>query len=198
MSRRIFLLFFLLLAAPLPLQAQQPAAAPAVPARAEEIEIEPPIPLPESRPRWPIAAGAALLLGGGLLVICLRQRKRKPQPAPLPHETALLGLAQADGLIADRDCAAFAALFDQTLRRYLAERFGIAAPQQTASELIQHVADGNAAELLQEYSETLRTWFALCETAKFAGAALNEADMAEMTAQLRAFVEATQAESAKK
>ncbi|WP_417914750.1 LPXTG cell wall anchor domain-containing protein [Candidatus Electronema sp. JM] len=193
--RRIVLLFFLLLAAPL--QAQQPATAPSVQADAEEIEIEPPVPLPEAMPRWPIAAGAALL-GGGLLFVYLRKRKRKPQPAPLPHETALLGLAQADGLIAAHDCAAFAALFDQTLRHYLAERFGIAAQQQTASELIQRVTDENAAELLQEYSDTLRAWLALCEAAKFAEAALNEADMREMTSQLRAFVETTRAEAAKK
>lgn len=186
MSRRVILLFFLLLPAPLP--AQQPS--PPLQDELATIEIEPPLPLPEPRPRWPIAAGAALLLGGGLLALYLRKRKRKPLPAPLAHETALLRLTQANGLIDSHDCAAFAALFDQILRRYLEERFGIAALRQTAGELIRVLADSEEKQL-KAHSEKLQTWLALCEAAKFAGAALNEADMAELTAQLRAFVEAT-------
>ena len=186
MSRRFLLLLLLLLPAPLP--AQQPG--PPLHDELATMEIEPPIPLPEPRPRWPIAAGAALLLGGGLLALYLRKRKQKPLPAPLAHETALLRLMQADGLINSHDCAAFAALFDQTLRRYLEERFNLAASRQTAGELIRLLADSEEQQL-QAHSEKLQTWLALCEAAKFAGAALNKMDMAELTAQLRAFVEAT-------
>ena len=154
------------------------------------VEIEPPLPLPEPRPLWPIAAGSALLLGGGLLALYLRKRKQKPLPVPLAHETALLRLMQADGFIDSHDSAAFAALFDQTLRHYLEERFNLAASRQTAGELIRVLADSEEQQL-QAHSEKLQTWLALCEAAKFAGAALNKADMAELTAQLRAFVEAT-------
>ena len=186
MSRRFILLFFLLL--PAPLLAQQPG--PPLHDELATIEIEPPLPLPEPQPRWPIATGAALLFGGGLLALYLRKKKRKPLPAPLAHETALLRLMQADGLIDSHDCAAFAALFDQTLRRYLEERFNLAASRQTAGELIRLLADSEEQQL-QAHSEQLQTWLALCEAAKFAGAALNDANMAELTAQLRAFVEAT-------
>lgn len=186
MSRRFILLLLLLLPAPLP--AQQPG--PPLHDELAAVEIEPPLPLPEPRPLWPAAAGAGLLLGGGLLTLYLRKRKRKPLPAPLAHETALLRLTQADGLIDSHDSAAFAALFDQTLRRYLEERFGLAASRQTAGELIRLLADSEEKQL-QAHSEKLQTWLALCEAAKFAGAALNKADMAELTAQLRAFVEAT-------
>ena len=186
MSRR-FLLFFLLLL-PVPLPAQQPG--PPLHDELAAVEIEPPLPLPEPRPRWPIAAGAGLLLGGGLLVLYLRKKKQKPLPAPLAHEIALLWLTQADGLIDSHDCAAFAALFDHILRRYLEERFSLTASRQTAGELIRSLADSEEKQL-QAHSEKLQTWLALCEAAKFAGAALNEADMAELIAQLRAFVEAT-------
>lgn len=186
MSRRFILLLFLLLPAPLP--AQQPG--PPLHDELATMEIEPPLPLPEPRPLWPAAAGAALLLGGGLIALYLRKRKQKPLPAPLAHETALLRLTQADGFIDSHDCAAFAALFDQTLRRYLEERFSLAASRQTAGELIRLLADSEEKQL-QAHSEKLQTWLALCEAAKFAGAALNETDMAELTAQLRAFVEAT-------
>jgi len=196
MSRRFALLFFLLL--PAPLQAQ-----PSVPPPEDELaamEIEPPLPLPEAQPLWPAAAGAALLLGGGLLLVYLRKKKHKPQPAPLAHETALLRLAQAEELIAGQDCAAFAALADQTLRSYIEERFGLAASRQTVIELISGIEAGGetAAELLRNSAAELRTWLALCEAAKFAGAALTQAEMAELAAQLRAFVETTQAEAAKK
>lgn len=186
MSRRLALLLVLLLPAPLPAQPLQPLPQNDLAA----IDIEPPLPLPEQKPLWPIAAGAGLLLGGVLLFVVLRRKKPQPQPAPQAHETALLALTQADALIAAQDCAAFAALFDQTLRRYLEERFGIAAFRRTAGELICFLADPEE-EQLKAYSETLQTWLAFCEAAKFAGAALNEADMAELTAQLRTFVEAT-------
>ena len=186
MSRRVILLFLLLL--PAPLLAQQPG--PPLHDELAAVEIEPPLPLPEPRPLWPIAAGSALLLGGGLLALYLRKRKQKPLPVPLAHETALLRLMQADGFIDSHDSAAFAALFDQTLRHYLEERFNLAASRQTAGELIRFLADSEEKQL-QAHSEQLQTWLALCEAAKFAGAALNDADMAELTAQLRAFVEAT-------
>ena len=186
MSRRFLLLLLLLLPAPLP--AQQPG--PPLQNELAAMEIEPPLPLPEPRPLWPIAAGAVLLLGGGLLLLYLRKRKRKPLPAPLAHETALLRLTQADGFIDLHDSAAFASLFDQTLRRYLEERFRLAASRQTVGELIRLLADSEEQQL-QAHSEKLQTWLALCEAAKFAGAALNKADMTELTAQLRAFIEAT-------
>ncbi|WP_417913196.1 LPXTG cell wall anchor domain-containing protein [Candidatus Electronema sp. TJ] len=186
MSRRLALLLVLLLPAPL---LAQPLALPMQDELAA-IDIEPPLPLPEQKPLWPIAAGAGLLLGGVLLFVVLRRKKTQPQPAPQAHETALLALTQADALIAKKDCAAFAALFDQTLRRYLEQRFGIDASRQTAGELICFLADPEE-EQLKAYAESLQNWLAFCEAAKFAGAALNEADMAELTAQLRAFVEAT-------
>jgi LPXTG-motif cell wall-anchored protein len=192
MSRCFVLLFFLLL--PAPLQAQPSAQLPEDELAA--MEIEPPLPLPEQKPRWPIAAGAALLLGGGLLALYLRKRKRRPLPAPLAHETALLRLAQAETFAAADNCPAFAELFDQTLRRYLEERFGVAALRQTAGELISLVTDEKAEmpEPLRAHSDKLRTWLELCEAAKFAGAALTPAEMTEMAAQLRALVEATKTE----
>ena len=192
MSRRFALLCLLLL--PAPLWAQQ-----SVPPEDElaTMEIEPPLPLPEPRPLWPVAAGAALLLGGGLFVLYLRKRKRTPQAVPLPHETALLRLAQADRLIAAHDCAAFAALFDRTLRRYLEERFSIAAPQQTVSELISQLTLATEDGPLKTHSDALQAWLELCEAAKFAGAVLTQAEMNELASQLRAFIATTQTEAAK-
>lgn len=195
--KRCIALFFLLLL-PVPLQAQQPDPPPEDELAA--MEIEPPLPLPEARPRWPIAAGAGLLLGGGLLGLYLRKKKRRPLPAPLAHETALLRLTQAETFAAADNSPAFAELFDQTLRRYLEERFGIAALHQTAGELISLAAADDGAqlpELLRRHSDKLQTWLTRCEAAKFAGAALTQAEMTELAAQFRVFIEATKAEAAK-
>jgi hypothetical protein len=116
-----------------------------------------------------------------------------------PHETAYLQLAHAEKHLEANDCAAFADLIDQTLRRYLEERFHLAASRQTASELISCISASkvDAQALLQAYVKQLQTWLELCDAVKFAGASLSRERMAELSVHLRAFIEATKVEAAK-
>jgi hypothetical protein len=207
MRHRIFLLLLLMLTgSPARLQAESVTAPLAVPGQqqmqpaparpSEEMEIEAPVPLPERNPMLLPAAGATLLLiGGGLLFFFLQKKRRRPQMVFQPHETALLQIAQLEKLIGDENCAAFADLLDQTLRRYLEERFGIAASKQTASELINLLTE--KPEPLKAYSENLQTWLELCDLVKFAGTSLSQERMTELSTNLRTFVEATKAEAVK-
>lgn len=208
MRHRIFLLLLLMMTgSPVRLQAESVTAPLAIPGQqqmqpapprpvSEEMEIEAPVPLPERNPVLLPAVGASLLLiGGGLLFFFLRKKRRQPQTALQPHETALFQIAQLEKLIGDKNRAAFAELLDQTLRRYLEERFGIAASKQTASELIKLLIE--TPEPLKAHSENLQTWLELCDLVKFAGVSLGQERMAELAVHLRAFVEATKTETAK-
>ncbi|WP_417909700.1 hypothetical protein [Candidatus Electronema sp. PJ] len=213
MNRLFFLLLLILTGVPAQLQAENITAPLALPGQpqmpptsarpvSEEMEIAAPVPLLERNSVLRPAVGAGLLLiGGGLLFFFLWKKRQKPQMALQPHETAYL-LAQAQKQLEEDNCAAFADLLAQTLRHYLEERFNLAASRQTARELISGIAaggeDAQEQALLQTYVEQLQTWLELCDAVKFAGASLSRERMAELTAHLRAFIEMTKKEAAKK
>ncbi len=132
----------------------------------------PPVPLPPLPPSWarrwlpPLAWGVgavALLLAGGWAL-----SRRRPAPAPPlpPHRRAL---AELDRLAAvSAEPAEYHTQLSHVLRRYLAERFGLRAPQQTTAEFLAAVAA--VPELSAEAKELLRECFARCDLAKFAAA----------------------------
>lgn len=160
-------------------------------------DLEPPVPLPEQilEASWLRPALAAALLAVIILLLFLRWKKKFQQEHALsPAETAGLALAQAEQLIAAHQCAAFAALFEQTLRRYLEAGLGMAALHQTAGELIRHIdkKHGGLPEVLESYSKELENWLRCCEAGKFAGAALSQEEMSEMITQMRAFIAAVE------
>jgi hypothetical protein len=199
MSRWFLFTLLLLVSTLAPLRAQQlvPMSSPAD--ASEKMEIEAPVPLPEHI-NWRLpAAGAGLLIVAGLTVFFLWKKKGITlPPSLLPHETALLRLTEADTFAATEHCAAFAELFDQTLRRYLEERFGLAASKQTVSELISGIEAGGETvpELLRNSAAELKTWLQLCEDVKFAAASLSREHMSGLSISLRTFIETTKAETA--
>jgi hypothetical protein len=199
MSRRVLFLFLFLTVLPAPLQAAKNITVPAAPTVSNNVpidDIEPPVPLTEQKHDWLRPALAAALLAVIILLILLKRKKQPQQQAALsPDEAAWLALSQAEPLIADSKCAAFAALFDQTLRTYLETGLGITALQQTASELIRllEAEHQKLPKALQSYRKELENWLRCCEAGKFAEATLSQEEMTEMTTQLRAFVEAAEA-----
>jgi hypothetical protein len=210
MNRWLFLLLLLSMTGfPVRLQAENvavPLAAPGqqvqtAPAVNDELgEIEPPLPLPDQNWLLPAGGVALLVVSGGLLFFYLQRKHPKPQIPPLAHETALLQLSHAEKFIAAQNGAAFAALFDQTLRGYLEERFGITAPKQTASELSYLLTEDEAKlpELLRTHSENLQSWLHHFDLVKFANATLSQEQMTTLAAELRLFIEASKAEAVKK
>lgn len=202
MSRRVIFLLLLLTALPAPLRAAKNIAVPPAPAVSgtvpiDDLEppIEPPLSLAEQirESSWLRASLAAALAAViVLLVILSRKKQPAPQVALSPAEEAERALAQAEQLIAAGDCAAFAEIFDQTLRRYLEGGLGLAALRQTASELISRIdnENGGLPDTLESYGNDLENWLRCCEAGKFAGAALSQEEMTEMTTQLRSFIKA--------
>ncbi|MCI5168405.1 MAG: hypothetical protein D3903_20515 [Candidatus Electrothrix sp. GM3_4] len=159
-------------------------------------DIREPILIPDSnRFLWWIAAVLAGLLLLGLLFYFWKKRARK-QKAVLAHETALRELERAGPLIEEQNINAFITLIDQTLRRYIEQRFDIFARRQTTREFIHELAeDGEEVpQSLMENSENLKTWLQHCDLVKFARAGLSQETMTDMVSNLRTFIESTKME----
>ncbi|MCW5203892.1 hypothetical protein VU12_13260, partial [Desulfobulbus sp. US4] len=120
--------------------------------------------------------------------------------AVLAHETALRELERAGPLIEEQNINAFITLIDQTLRRYIEQRFHIFARRQTTREFIHELAEDqeNVPEPLMENSENLKTWLQHCDLVKFAKAGLSQETMTDMVLNLRTFIESTKMEAKEK
>ncbi len=163
-------------------------------------DIREPILIPDSnRILWWIAAILAGLLLLGLLFSFWKKRARQ-QEAVLAHETALRELDRAGPLIEEQNINAFITLIDQTLRRYIEQRFNIFARRQTTREFIHELAEDqkDVPFPLMENSENLKTWLQHCDLVKFAKAGLSQETMTDMVANLRTFIESTKMEAKEK
>ncbi len=168
--------------------------------QAQLYDIREPIPIPDSnRFLWWIAAALIGLLLLALFFYFWKKRARK-QKAVLAHETALNELERAGPLIEAQDINAFITLIDQTLRRYIEERFHIFARRQTTREFIHGLTEDqeDTPQSLMENSANLTTWLQHCDLVKFAKAGLNQETMTEMVTNLRTFIESSKMEAEKK
>jgi hypothetical protein len=153
----------------------------------------PPVQLPPLPPSWarrwlpPLGWGVgavALLLAGGWAL-----SRRRPAPAPPlpPHRRALAELERLAA--ASAEPGEYHTQLSHVVRRYLAERFGLRAPQQTTAEFLAAVA--GVAELPAESRELLRECFARCDLAKFAAARFSPEECRRSWELAHAFVERT-------
>ena len=136
------------------------------------------IPVPEEFNWLPWIIG-----GGGLvlaIVFWLWRRSLSPRRLQInAGDRALKAIAAVDrernalepGPLADRAAG--------VVRQFVAEKFGIAAPQRTTEEFLRSLA---SAPPLTAHAELLRGFLSACDAAKFAGA---EFDAAERLALLQ-------------
>jgi hypothetical protein len=167
------------------LSAQAPAAEEDI--RGPKALIEIPVPVKPPILLW-------CCIGGGLLLLALaayfwKKRARK-QRLKSPREIALASLA---GLEASREAVAaeaFANRAAQTVRQYIAERFGLAAPRRTTEEFLRELANQESSPLIGE-SDQLRAFLKSCDLAKFAASHLDSARRDELLEAARGFIHAT-------
>ncbi len=180
----------LMLATPAYLSAQ--AADPADPGediRGPKPLVEIPQPPKPNTTLWLGLGGATILLGAGTLV-WLWHRRRKHRKSP--PEIALAALAQLEASREVMVAEAFANRAAQTIRQYIADRFGLAAPRRTTEEFLRDLASATASPLSGE-SDHLRTFLKACDLAKFAALNLDASQRAELLQAARGFVTVTAA-----
>lgn len=148
------------------------------------------IPVPE-KPPYAWWAGA----GGGILVASLaawfwqrHSRKQRPQS---PREVALGSLAELESNRDALPAEAFAYHAAKTVRQYISDRFGLAAPRRTTEEFLHDIAKEGSA--LGAESDHLRAFLKSCDLAKFAGSNLNETQRHELVEAARGFIRSTSA-----
>ncbi len=167
------------------LSAQAPAAPEDI--RGPKALVE--IPVPE-KPAYAWWAG----IGGGVLLLALAaivwKRRQSRQRLKSPPEVALSSLAELAASRETMAAEAFANRAAQTVRQYIADRFGLAAPRRTTEEFLHDLAKNEATPLIAE-SDHLRAFLKSCDLAKFAGSHLDVNQRDELLEAARGFINST-------
>jgi Domain of unknown function (DUF4381) len=147
---------------------------------------EPPAPSPSWLWRWrlPLVLGLLILSLGAWLVWRWRGR---PAPPLSPDQYALRELARIEETLrsAQGDAEVFHTQLSHIIRRYLAERFGLHAFEQTTAEFLETVRQ--VPQVSAEQQALLRDLFERCDLAKFARASTSPEECrrtAEMVREL--------------
>jgi hypothetical protein len=137
----------------------------------KEMRDGPRPPVPTAQASWLRRWGFVLILGlTGALILgaWLVKRRRIAQPPPLsPAQLALRELERIERTLSDEgDAAMVHTELSHVLRRYLADRFGVPALEQTTAELLEAIRPHPGMSADQQ--KLLHDWFARCDLAKFA------------------------------
>jgi hypothetical protein len=147
------------------------------------------IPLPEKAP-----VALWLGIGGGLFLLALAaflwKKHARTQRLKSPPDVALASLAELEVSREAMAAEVFANRAAQTVRQYIAERFGLAAPRRTTEEFLQDLAKGENSSLIGE-SDHLRVFLKSCDLAKFAGSHLDSSQRGELINAARSFIRST-------
>ncbi len=184
MSRHVFRI--LLMAALIcNLSAQAPDAAEDIRGPKALVEISVP-------PKPPIVLWASI--GGGVVLLAITaylwKKRARNQRMKSPPEIALASLTELEANREALAAEAFANRAAQTVRQYIAARFGLAAPRRTTEEFLRDLAKEGSKSLIGE-SDHLRTFLKSCDLAKFAGSHLDSTQRGDLINAARGFVNST-------
>jgi hypothetical protein len=146
------------------------------------------IPVPEKTDYvfWSGVAGGFLIV---LLGFYLWKKWARKQRSKTPQEVALKSLVELESNRGALDAEAFANHAAQTLRSYISDRFGLAAPRRTTEEFLNDIARDESA--LSGETPLLKTFLKSCDLAKFAGSQLDENQRHELVEAARGFIRST-------
>ena len=138
---------------------------------------------------WLALGGAALLL---LIAWLMWKKLARKRHLKSPPEIALASLAELEAARHSLTAEAFANRATQTIRQYLSDRFGLAAPRRTTEEFLRDLTAQQPPSLSGQ-GDHLRAFLKSCDLAKFAGSNLDETQRLDLLQTARAFIQATSA-----
>lgn len=146
------------------------------------------IPVPGVFPftRWLIGAG---VLAAAALLFRWWRRRRGRLRGTAPLDRAMQELATIDRERNNLEAGPLADKAAGVVRRFIAERFSIAAPQRTTEEFLRSLT-GDASPL-RTHAELLRGFLQSCDMAKFAGLSFDAAERHALLESAFRFVRAT-------
>jgi hypothetical protein len=161
-------------------------------------EIKPPVPFPRSYTLWiGLGLGSALVVAGIVVaVIFIRRRRRVEdvwgQRVPA-HEVAYEALQRlvAEDLIKKGQIKVFYQRLSGVLRRYIENRFGLRAPEQTTEEFLTGLEA--ARDFPENYKSLLKTFLRHCDLVKFAEHQPQAEDIQKTFDSCKAFIKGTEA-----
>ncbi|MCB1098901.1 MAG: hypothetical protein KDN22_25230 [Verrucomicrobiae bacterium] len=164
-------------------------------------EIAPPVSLEK-----PGIAGLGAKIGGGIAALALiagaaiwlvrRKKKEVFTPLPVPaHELAFQQLEQlvADDLPRKGEIKMFYQRISDILRRYIENRFGLHAPEQTTEEFLAELR--SSPKLPPVYQVSLREFLQHCDLVKFADHSPTTEDIQRTFDSCKHFIIETQSEA---
>ena len=160
-------------------------------------EIKPPVPYPTDYRKWLLIGGGALLLVAlGVMTWIYIRRRRKVVDARavmLPaHDIAYKELDELAGenLIEKGEIKIYYQRVSGILRRYIENRFGLRAPEQTTEEFLAGLDMDRA--LPDGYRPLLRTFLRHCDLVKFAEFKPGKEEIRQTFESCRDFIKGTE------
>lgn len=147
------------------------------------------IPVPEPSPIlfWACVAGGLVVI---VIAVVLWKTRVRKQALKSPSQVALADLLELERTPNPLAAEAFANRAAQTVRQYIAARFGLAAPRRTTEEFLRDLALAKDSPMVAE-SDHLKGFLKSCDLAKFAGSHLNSNQRDELIEAARRFIDAT-------
>ncbi len=161
-------------------------------------DIAGPVELPCKTGRWIYytAAGACLLVVfvAALLLICRKKKADATHMMVSAHEIAYSELEKllSEDLIEKGEVKLFYIRLTGTMRRYIENRFGLRAPEQTTEEFLVELR-GNSF-FNPEHKALLKEFLNHCDLVKFAAFEPTKEDIQKTFDATKEFIEATKAE----
>jgi hypothetical protein len=161
-------------------------------------EIKPPVPFPRSYIPWIWAVIAAAVLVTGIVTTTVIVRKRRKAEGEGPglkipaHELAYEALKRLveEDLPGKGEIKLFYQRISAILRRYIENRFGLRAPEQTTEEFLFGLE--NAPDFPDNYKTLLKKFLNHCDLVKFAEYQPGIEDIQNTFNSCRSFIEGTE------
>jgi hypothetical protein len=166
-------------------------------------DIVPPVSLPRSYSIWMLAGIAGgiitiIILAGIIIYKKMKADKPVEEKRGPAHERAYMELSKLvdQELIKKGEIKLFYHRISDILRRYIENRFGLTAPEQTTEEFLTSLKESGG--VIRQYNSLLKNFLSGCDLVKFAEHQPSTEDIQFMFDSCKAFIAGTEDKQEKK